>query len=150
MSIQEKKSSKGTPFAIVKFSDNSSEFELFLFSELLTTNRDKLKESASFILTLQKDKFLGENTQQRINIRKILNLSEMIRKPYQNVSIELSHDYNIEELKEALKEKGNTKINFIIKDKNKSFAFKLEKTRKFDLTTFNNVKNKQYVKKISF
>ena len=150
MSIQEKKSSKGTPFAIVKFSDNSSEFELFLFSELLTTNRDKLKESASFILTLQKDKFLGENTQQRINIRKILNLSEMIRKPYENVSIELSHDYNIEELKEVLKEKGNTKINFIIKDKNKSFAFKLEKTRKFDLTTFNNVKNKQYVKKISF
>ena len=44
MSIQEK-SSKGTPFAIVKFSDNSSEFELFLFSELLTANRDKLKES---------------------------------------------------------------------------------------------------------
>ena len=52
--------------------------------------------------------------------------------------------------KEVLKEKGSTKINFIIKDKNKSFAFELEKTRKFDLTTFNNVKNKQYVKKISF
>ncbi len=150
MSIQEKKSSKGTPFAIVKFSDNSSEFELFLFSELLTANRDKLKESASFILTLQKDKPLGENTQQRINIKKILNLSEMIKKSYENVSIELSHDYNIEELKEVLKEKGNTKINFVIKDKNKSFAFELEKTRKFDLTTLNNVKNKQYVKKISF
>ncbi len=150
MSIQEKKSSKGTPFAIVKFSDNSTEFELFLFSELLIANREKLKESTSFILTLQKDKPLGENTQQRINVRKILNLSEMIRKPYENVSIELSHDYNIEELKEVLKEKGNTKINFIIKDKNKSFAFELEKTRKFDLTTFNNVKNKQYVKKISF
>ncbi len=150
MSIQEKKSSKGTPFAIVKFTDNSSEFELFLFSELLTANRDKLKESASFILTLQKDKPLGENTLQRINVRKILDLSEMIKKPYENVSIELSHDYDIEELKEVLKESGSTKINFIIKDKNKSFAFKLEKTRKFDLTTFNIVKNKQYVKKISF
>jgi len=55
-----------------------------------------------------------------------------------------------ERLKEVLKESGNTKINFIIKDKNKSFAFELEKTRKFDLNTFNNVKNKQYVKKISF
>ncbi len=150
MSIQEKKSSKGTPFAIVKFSDNSSEFELFLFSELLIANREKLKESSSFILTLQKDRHLGENTLQRINIRKILDLSEMIRKPYENVSIELSTDYNIEELKEVLKESGNTKINFIIKDKNKSFAFELEKTRKFDLNTFNNVKNKQYVKKISF
>ena len=54
MSIQEKKSSKGTPFAIVKFSDNSSEFELFLFSEILINNREKLKESNSFVLTLQK------------------------------------------------------------------------------------------------
>ena len=84
------------------------------------------------------------------NNGKILDLSEMIRKPYENVSIELRTDYNIEELKEVLKESGNTKINFIIKDKNKSFAFELEKTRKFDLTTFNNDKNKQYVKKISF
>ncbi len=150
MSIQEKKSSKGTPFAIVKFSDNSSEFELFLFSELLTANRDKLKESGSFVLTLQKDKAFGESTQQRINTRKILDLSEMIRKPYKNVSIELSHDYDIEELKDVLKESGSTKINFIINDKNKSFAFELEKTRKFDLNTFNDVKNKQYVKKISF
>ena len=77
-------------------------------------------------------------------------LSEMIKKSYSNVSIELSKDYDIEELNEVLKEGGNTKINFVIKDKNKSFAFELEKTRKFDLTTLNNVKNKQYVKKISF
>ena len=33
MSFQEKKSAKGTPFAIVKFSDNEGEFELFLFAE---------------------------------------------------------------------------------------------------------------------
>jgi len=150
MSIQEKKSSKGTPFAIVKFSDNSSEFELFLFSELLINNREKLQESNSFILTLQKDKPLGEYSQPRINVRKILNIKEMINKPYEKVSIELTHDYNMQELKEVLKEDGNTRINFIIKDKNKSFAFKLEKTRKFDFATFNNVKSKQYVKKISF
>ena len=56
MSIQEKKSAKGTAFAIIKFSDNKSEFEIFLFSELLILNRDKLKESNSFILTLQKEK----------------------------------------------------------------------------------------------
>ena len=58
MSIQEKKSSKGTPFAIIKFSDLESEFELFLFSDLLIKNRDKLKESSSFILTVQKEKSL--------------------------------------------------------------------------------------------
>ena len=74
----------------------------------------------------------------------------MIKKSYSNVSIELSKDYDIEELNEVLKEGGNTKINFVIKDKDKSFAFELEKSRKFDFATFNNVKNKEYVKKISF
>ena len=54
MSIQEKKSAKGTPFAIVKLSDNKGEFELFLFAEILIQNRDKIKESESFVLTLLK------------------------------------------------------------------------------------------------
>ena len=31
MSIQEKKSSKGNPFAIIKFTDLKSEFEFFYF-----------------------------------------------------------------------------------------------------------------------
>ena len=60
MSIQEKKSAKGTPYAIIKFSDKKGEFELFLFSEILINNRDKLKESESFVLTLQKDKILED------------------------------------------------------------------------------------------
>ena len=41
MSLQEKKSAKGAPYAIVKFSDKKGEFELFLFSEVLINNRDK-------------------------------------------------------------------------------------------------------------
>ena len=66
MSIQEKKSSKGTPYAIIKFSDQKGEFELFLFSEILVNNRDKLKESESFILTLQKDKIINESTKKEL------------------------------------------------------------------------------------
>ena len=31
MSIKEKKTAKGTPFAIIKFSDRSKVFEIFLF-----------------------------------------------------------------------------------------------------------------------
>ena len=60
MSIQEKKSVKGTPYAIVKFSDKKGEFELFLFAEILVNNRDKIKESESFVLTLQKDNDLSK------------------------------------------------------------------------------------------
>ena len=63
MSIQEKKSIKGNSYAIVKFSDNKSEFEIFLFSDLFTANREKLKESNSFILTLHKEKISVKITQ---------------------------------------------------------------------------------------
>jgi len=150
MSIQEKKSSKGSSFAIIKFSDNSSEFELFLFSDLLIANREKLKESNSFILTLQKSKTMDENAAPRINVRKILDLSETVNKSYENVSIELNNNYNLDELQETLKAEGKTSIKIIINDKGKSYEFKLEKPRKFDLSIFNDVKNKQYVKKISF
>ena len=48
MSIKEKKTSKGTPFAIIKFSDLESEFELFLFSDLLIQKRNQLKAASSF------------------------------------------------------------------------------------------------------
>ena len=52
--LMRKKSAKGTPYAIVKFSDKKGEFELFLFAEILVKNREKLIESESFILNLQK------------------------------------------------------------------------------------------------
>ena len=46
MSYKKKKSSKGTPFAIAKFSDNFGEYELFIFSEILIKNRDILKRES--------------------------------------------------------------------------------------------------------
>ena len=59
MSIQEKKSAKGTPYAIIKFSDQQGEFELFLFSDMLVNNRDKLIESESLsYLHCKKIRFL--------------------------------------------------------------------------------------------
>jgi len=150
MSIQEKKSSKGTSFAIVKFSDNKGEYEIFLFSDLLTSNREKLKESNSFVLTLHKEKSTGESNVRRVNIRKIMDLSDLVNKTYEKVSIELNNSKNLKELNELLKHDGETIINVIVKDSNKNYLFELEKARKFDFDMFSLIKNKEYVKKISF
>ena len=149
MSIQEKKSAKGTPFAIVKFSDNKGEFELFLFAEILVQNRDKIKESESFVLTLQKDKSIIDISKRRINIRKILSLDDMINKPYSKVTIELKENYNIAELKKLLTKEGQTKISLIINKKNQKIHLDLQNTRKFDFNQLKAVKNKEYVKKIT-
>ena len=150
MSIQEKKSAKGSSYAIVKFSDNGSEFEIFLFSDLFSSNREKLRESNSFILTLHKDKNTSENNLMRINIRKIVDLTDLVNKTYENVSIELTKREKLKELNELLKNDGKTKISVILRDSNKNYSFVLEKTRKFDFNLFSLIKNKEYVKKISF
>ena len=149
MSIQEKKSVKGTPFAIIKFSDNKGEFELFLFSEILINNRDRIKESDSFVLTLQKDKLLKETIQKRINVRKILSLDEIINKPYSKVTIELSENCNLEEIKQLLNFRGQTEVSLVINSKNKRIHYSLQNMRKFDFNLLKAIKNKEYVKKIT-
>ena len=150
MSIQEKKSAKGNSYAIVKFSDNKSEFEIFLFSDLFSSNREKLKESNSFVLTLYKEKNTSENSLVRVNIRKIVDLSELVNKTYEHVSIELNDKEKLKELSEILKTTGETKIKVILKDNSKNYLFELQKARKFDFILFSLIKNKEYVKKISF
>jgi DNA polymerase-3 subunit alpha len=149
MSIQEKKSAKGTPYGIVKFSDKKAEFELFLFAEILIANRDKLKESESFVLTLQKDKITGADTKKRINVRKILSLEDVINKPYSKVTIELKDNYNLDEIKQLLSIKGETTINLVIKDKNKQACYSLQENRKFDFNHLKVLKAKKYVEKIT-
>ena len=149
MSIQEKKSAKGTPYGIVKFSDKKGEFELFLFAEILVSNRDKLKESESFVLTLQKDKITGDASKKRINVRKILSLDAVINKPYSKVTIELKNDCNLEEIQKFLCVNGETEIHLVIKDKNKRALFSLQNNRKFDLKHLKALKAKEYVEKIT-
>jgi len=149
MSIQEKKSAKGTPYAIVRFSDKKGEFELFLFAEILVSNRDKLKESESFVITLQKDKVTGEETKKRVNVRKILSLSQVVNEPYKKVTIELRENFNIKEIKEILSSNGKTVVNLVIKNNNKKATYSLQNNRKFDLKHLKALKAKDYVAKIT-
>ena len=150
MSIQEKKSAKGTPFAIIKFTDLKNEFELFMFSELLISNRDKLKEANSFMLTLQKDSGSDKNTMRRINIRNILPLDNFIKKSYKKVIIEINGKTNLNELESLLKENGETNVQIKVKRSSKIYLFSLKKPRKFNFNTFKDIRSKEYVKKISF
>ena len=89
MSVKEKKTSKGNSFAIVKFSDLSKAYELFLFSEILELNRDNLIVGKSFILTLIKDKQNQDNRFKRVNVRKISSLDKIIQSNYGDVKIEI-------------------------------------------------------------
>ncbi len=149
MSLQEKKSSKGTPFAILKLSDLDGEFEIFLFSENLVKNRDKLKESESFVFTLQKD-ISNTNNRLRVNVKSILSIDELMKKSFDKVTIELLNTNNLEDFKSLLSEKGKTLVKFIIPVNDKKVVYELENTRKFNMIMLDNLKNTKNVKKISF
>ena len=100
-------------------------------------------------MTLQKDKISGEKDKKRINVKKILSLDDVINKPYSKVTIELTKDYDIDDLKELLSNRGETEINLIIKDQNNQAFFSLGETRKFDLNHLKALKAKKYVEKIT-
>tara|TARA_B110000438_G_scaffold262310_1_gene273525 strand:- start:379 stop:3801 length:3423 start_codon:yes stop_codon:yes gene_type:complete len=149
MSIKEKKTAKGNSFAIVKFSDLSKVFELFLFSEILEINREKLVEGQSFLLTVIKDNENKENRFKRISVRKIVPLKETKKISYNDVFIEVNESNDLDKLYEIIKEKGNSKIKISINDKSKNYLFELKDKRKFDYDTLKHLNNEHYIKKIT-
>ena len=149
MSIKEKKTSKGNSFAIIKFSDLSKVYELFLFSEILETNRKNLVEGKSFLITVIKDKENQENRFRRINVRKIVSLESLTKLNYNNVYIEIDNTDNLAKLYETIKDKGNSKIKISVKDINKNYLFELKEKRKFDYETLKNLNKERFIKKIT-
>ena len=91
LKVQEKKTQKGTSYAIIKFSDLSGVFELFVFSDVFETNREILIEGNSVMITLVKN-YVDENKiQKKINIRKIISMKEVIDKPIDEVKIKIKN-----------------------------------------------------------
>ena len=65
-------------------------------------------------------------------------------------NINVFEKLDLKELKKLLEKKGETEVELIIRQKDTKFTIKLENPRKFDLKLFNEVKNREYVKKITF
>jgi len=149
MSIKEKKTIKGNSFAIVKFSDLSKIFELFLFSEILEKNRDSLKEGNSFLLTILKDKENQDNRFRRINVRKISKMQDLTKQHYTNVYIEIDKSNNLSELYKVINKKGNSLIKISVKEGEKNYLFELKEKRKIDHEILNILNKEHYIKKIN-
>ena len=141
LKIQERKTSKGNSYAVIKLTDLSSVFELFIFSDLLEINRDILIEGNSLILTLKKNIIDDENRFKRINVTKITSISDLFNKPISNVEFTLNDFDKLEKISNILEEQGNTNINIQIKDKNYKLIFNLKKKRKIDKNSLSTLKN---------
>ena len=142
LKIQEKKTSKGNSYAILKLTDLSSVFELFIFSDLLELNRNILKEGNSFILSIVKSLSEQENRFKRINVKKISSLKDLLNKPIAEVKFEIKSINELDEISKYISDEGKTIIKINVSDKENQLNFTLENKRNIDRKTLNLLRNK--------
>ncbi len=143
LKIQERKTAKGNPYAVLKLTDLSSVFELFVFSDTLELNREILKEGNSFILTLFKSSSDAENRFKRLNVQKIVSLKDLLNRPIQEVTFNLKSTRELDEISKYLPKQGNTLIKIIISDNKNDLKFHLKNKRNIDRKTINILRNKE-------
>ena len=139
LKVQEKKTQKGTSYGIVKFSDLSNVFELFIFSEIFEFNREYLKEGNSLMLTLIKNYSDDNKSQKRINVKGIMSLKELINKKIANISFKFNKIEDIKKLKKLPIEKGETVVKIYLDENEKIHEFKLKNKRKLSNELLNSL-----------
>ncbi len=140
LKIQEKKTQKGNSYAIVKFTDLSAVFELFIFSDILELNRNILKEGNSLLLKLSKNDLDKENRFKRINVKKISSIQEMVNRPISVVEFNIKSQSNIDEIAKVISKEGTTEVKFKIKNNENNLIFKLKNKRFVDRKLINILK----------
>ena len=143
LKVQERKTAKGTVYGVIKLTDLTSVFELFIFSDVLELNRENLKEGTSLILTLVKSISNDENRFKRINVQKIVSLKDLISRPVQEVTFNLKSLKELDEISKFLSKNGDTLIKIKVADKNSNFNFQLKNKRNIDRKTINLLRNKE-------
>ena len=141
LKIQEKKTQKGNSYAIVKLTDLGSVFELFLFSDVLESNRDILIEGNSIILTLTKNNLEDDNRFKRINVRKVASLKNLYEKPINNIEILIKDQKYLNDVQKILEKNGQTQVIIKILDQDNKLVFNLKNRRLVDRKNLNLLKN---------
>ncbi len=143
LKLQERKTAKGNSYAVLKLTDLTSVFELFIFSDVLEANRGILKEGSSLILTLVKNISNDENRLRRINVQKIASLKDLFNSPIKEVLFEIKSNDELNEISKILNSEGKTVININISTNKKVLKFRLNKTRNLDRKTLNLLRKQQ-------
>ena len=145
LKVQEKKTQKGNSYAIIKFSDLSGVFELFIFSDIFEINREILKEGNSLMITIMKNYSDESKTQKKINVKKIISLKEVLNKPVESINIKINNIEDLNKFKSLSKTDGRTKISLEFEDNSRKYIFELKDKRLMDHKIINSLKIKENI-----
>jgi len=143
LKAQERKTAKGNSYAVLKLTDLTSVFELFIFSDILELNREILKEGNSLLLTLVKSISNDENRFKRINVQKIGSMMDLFNSPINEVSFDINSDENLDAISKILAEDGKTKVNINMVVDDKTLKFKLKNTRLLERKLLNLLRKRE-------
>ena len=141
LKVQEKKTSKGNSYAIIKLTDLSGVFELFIFSDLLETNRDIIKEGSSVLLSLKKNISEDLNRFKRVNVLKIVSMNNLLDEPIKNIEFTIQKLSQLKKISEILKDNGNSNVKIMFHDLHQKYIFSLKNKRKISRKSLINLKN---------
>ena len=135
--------------SVLKLTDLSSVFEIFIFSDVLELNREILKEGNSLILTLVKNKTNDENRFKRINVQKIASLKELFNNPINEVFFKVSTKDQVESISKILENNGKTLVNINLVTEDNTLQFKLKNPKNLDRKVLNLLRKQQIKATIS-
>ncbi len=141
LKIQERKTAKGNSYAVIKFTDLTSVFELFVFSDILELNREILIEGNSLIITLLKNISNDENRFKRINVQKIAPLKDLFNKPVSEIIFNIKTIKQIDKISNSIKNEGLTEVKINLTSESKELVFKLKNKRNIDRKSINTLRN---------
>ena len=137
LKISERKTAKGNSYGVIKFTDLTSVFELFIFSDILELNREILIEGNSLIITLIKTISNDENKLKRINVQKIASLKDLFNKPVSEIAFNINTVDDIEKISKLLNEEGTTEVKINLETNDNNISFKLKNRRLIDRKAIN-------------
>jgi DNA polymerase III subunit alpha len=141
LKITERKTAKGNSYGVIKFTDLTSVFELFVFSDILESNREALIEGSSLIITLVKTISNDENKFKRINVQKITSLKDLFNKPITEIVFNVKSIEDIEKISSLVSENGSTQVKININNGDSDISFKLKNRRLIDRKAVNILRN---------
>jgi DNA polymerase-3 subunit alpha len=146
MAIQEKKTAKGMPFAIVKFSDLSRMFEFFIFSEVLISNREKLIPGKSFLISVKRE--MLKTGIERTNVSRIFLIDDIKEKNIRKLNIQIKESDNLEILKKEIIKEGKTSVSLNYIQNGRNFIFKFKNEKNLNLESLKSLENHGFLTKI--
>ncbi len=140
LKIQEKKNNKGLSYAIIKFTDLTGVFELFIFSDLFEQKRDILKEGNSIVMNLIKN-VSADGTLSRINVKTMAKINDFAYSTIKSIEIQSLDMKKLDQIKQLISSPGETNVTIKIHNNKVAHLYKLNEKRKIDQKIISQLKN---------